>query len=104
MKRRREVTIEIEREIVIRNHPSNRTWCTGCGDQVEMLNTNEAAHLMGSSEDDIFALVDSAEIHFTTSADGGVLVCPDSLLNRRSKIQTGPIVQRLISSGEIEFD
>jgi hypothetical protein len=101
MKRRREVTIEIEREIIISKPHSNWSWCYRCGQQMQMLTAGEAAQMINSTEAKIYELVESEQLHFTATPQGMLLVCPNSVIAIGSGDQTIPRELLLITDGEI---
>ena len=80
MKKRMKVTLETNRLLVIaRRGPARRAWCADCGAQVQMLWPEEAAALAGVSSRTVYALVEAGQLHFTETADGWLLICPNSL-------------------------
>jgi excisionase family DNA binding protein len=80
MKKRMKVTLETNRLLVIaRRGQAQPCWCTHCGAQVQMLWPDEAAALTGVSARTIYALVEAGQLHFTETADGRLLICPNSL-------------------------
>jgi SRSO17 transposase len=99
MKRRREVLIEIEREIVISSHQHHAQWCPGCGKQVQMLTANEAAQMMNASAAMIHNEIESGRLHHAVTAERLVLVCTDSLLGFRNEEEIPRLAQLLISDG-----
>lgn len=80
MKRRREVTIEFEREIVISNHHGQAAWCAFCGSQVQMLTADEAAQIKGTGTNQILAAIDAGRLHYQATEDGQIWICADSLM------------------------
>ena len=78
--RKTQITIETERIVVIR--PSQATtavWCPNCAEPSPMLSAEQAAVLAGVSTRTIYALVEAAQLHFTETPEGRLLVCPHSL-------------------------
>jgi hypothetical protein len=74
-------TIETERTFIFRNFGGPQAgWCVGCGADVQMATVAEAAREAGLSELAIYRLLDGGVLHFTEDADGGVVVCLNSLL------------------------
>ncbi len=80
MKRRTEITIEIDRVIVISQSRNHKTWCNTCGAQVSMVMAGEAAEMIQTSEAAIYGLAETGKLHFATTTEGRLLICPDSLL------------------------
>ena len=99
MKRRREVLIEIEREIVISTRQRHHLWCPDCGRHVQMLNADEAARAMNTSESVVYDEVDRGRLHATATAEGSLLVCADSVLGRRTEAEMPRLARLLIGDG-----
>ena len=102
MKKRTEVIIEIEREIIITKTGTRGAWCSICGKQVQMLTAREAAQLTKSSESVVYGLVESGQIHITASNKGMLLNCPTSLADLRA--DDHPMQQLLITDGPVLLD
>jgi hypothetical protein len=81
MKRRTEITIEIERVTVISRHGKSRSWCAACGAEVAMMTACDAAQLMNVSIAVIHRLAEAAKVHFTVTPNGMLMICPNSLAN-----------------------
>lgn len=80
MKRRVEITVETSRVLLTRGRTvAVNTWCAPCGGRVRMLTPEEAARLVGGTLRSICRRVESGSVHFTETADGSLLICPDSL-------------------------
>lgn len=85
MQKRTEITIETERFMVIRQRRINEVpSCSLCGGRAPMLSIDEAARTEGSSQLEIFRLVDSGRVHFVVTTEGRLFVCPDSLVGERA--------------------
>ena len=79
MKRRVEITVETERVLLVRGRSVSFTaWCPGCGARVRMVTAAEAARLSGLSAREVFRRVEGGGLHFAETAEGELLVCPDS--------------------------
>jgi hypothetical protein len=79
-RKRREVTIETERILVIsRRHSRPILWCDGCAKEVSMLTVDEAAMMTRSTSRMIFKLVEAGRLHFTETPEGKLLICFNSL-------------------------
>jgi len=79
MKKRTEVTIEIE-EAVIRNSKGPAVaWCAHCAENVRMLEAHEAAVAAGISSRAIYCEVEAGRLHFVETRSGSILVCLNSL-------------------------
>jgi hypothetical protein len=79
MKKRTEITIEMERVTLIGNSKSPVIWCEACAAPVKMLTVDGAAALAGETSRSIYRRVESGQIHFAETPDGRLFICPDSL-------------------------
>lgn len=95
MKRRREVLIEIEREIVISTQQQHYFWCADCGKQVHMLNAHEAARTLDMSESRLYDEIHAGRLHATVTDEGLLLVCADSALGQRAQNEIPRFAQLL---------
>jgi len=80
-KRRVRITVESDRVWIIRQCGSlTRTWCEGCGAEVEFVSMEQASAVTGRSVDEVRVSVLIAKLH--TSAGGGkaMRICLRSLL------------------------
>jgi hypothetical protein len=77
MRTRTEITVEMDRWIVI-TRSNKRRWCSYCGLTVEMLSADEAALQAQVNTRTIFHWAESGELHSTESEDGLLLICPNS--------------------------
>jgi hypothetical protein len=77
MKRRTEVTLEMERWIVV-SRPGKRRWCSECALHVEMMTIDDAALLAQVSSRTIFRWAESGALHASETPQGLLLVCPNS--------------------------
>jgi hypothetical protein len=84
MKRRTEITIEIDRVMVISRRNTQRHWCESCGAEVDMISESEATVVAGATAQAIRRLVQSGAIHSRSAVHGGRLICLDSLLRSQS--------------------
>lgn len=81
MSKRMEITIEFERQTVIRRVQATDTKviCLLCVKEVEMLTTDEAALIAKCSSRAIFGWCEIGWLHFTETAEGLLLICSHSL-------------------------
>ena len=81
MGKRTEITIEIERRIVIRriHAKSKEIFCPRCPENAEMLTTDEAALVARCSSRAIFGWCELGWLHFTETGEGLLLICSHSL-------------------------
>ena len=80
MKRKTEITLEVEETIILRQGGNKlKTFCPQCQASVEMTTPQIAAELSGSSEREIFRLIENGQVHFVEAER--VFVCRNSLAN-----------------------
>ncbi len=80
MKRKRtEITIETERLLFVSSSRKVVEWCASCGAQVEMVTVDQAAILARVDARTIFRRVEAETLHFRETAEGSLLICPQSL-------------------------
>jgi hypothetical protein len=79
-KRRIEITVERRRLIVQsgRSVSGTAAWCAACGGRVRMLSPDEAALVAGITLRTIFRRVEGGQVHFTETAEGQLLICPNT--------------------------
>jgi hypothetical protein len=83
-KKNREITVETERLLVIRRrYRAIEAWCDGCRETVVMIRPDQAAAVSGRTLRAIFYDIERAALHFAEQPDGLLLICLNSLLNRR---------------------
>ena len=80
MKRKTEITLEIEELIAIKARRAFQGFCRECDAFVEMVPPEAAAVLTGLGEREIFRLIETGEIHFVEAER--VFVCRDWSVNR----------------------
>ena len=79
MKKRTEITIEIDRLLVVSSPSQKVNWCAACGRHVHVVTTDEAAILARVTARTIFRWVESGRLHYTETPEGSLLICPHSL-------------------------
>ncbi len=85
MLKRTEITIETERYLVIGQHRAMTALrCVRCNNNVTMLTVFETARVTGYATSSLYRLADSGELHFALTAEGQLLICPDSLSRARA--------------------
>jgi hypothetical protein len=55
-------------------------WCAQCGGAIRMVALEDAMRLSTLSSRAIYRLIEEAQIHFTETVDGLVMICPATLL------------------------
>lgn len=78
MRTRTEITLETDRWVVIRPHKKKRWWCSNCARDVEMMSLDEATLFAEVSSRTIFQWAESGAIHSSETAEGLLLICPNS--------------------------
>ncbi len=68
-----------EVRVIRRGRGALRIQCRECGGEAPLVTVEEATVLIGISSRAIYRLVEGGRLHFTETADGGVLVCLASL-------------------------
>jgi hypothetical protein len=83
MSKRTEITVEIERLVVVSkgSRKPRRAFCELCEKETEMLTTDGAARFAKCSSWAIFGWVGLGWLHFTETDEGILLVCRNSLGN-----------------------
>ncbi len=80
MKQKMEITYEVEETIIVRQGANKlEVFCPQCMALVEMTTPRIAAALCGSSEREIFRLIENGRLHFLEAER--IFVCRDSLTN-----------------------
>lgn len=78
MKRKAEITFEVEETIIVRHQAKIlRALCPGCLRTVEMASPGTIADFSDFTEREIFRLIEAGKIHFIEV--GRVLICLDSI-------------------------
>jgi hypothetical protein len=78
-RKRTEITVEIDRLVVVREHKRVFAWCASCARHREMLATDDAAIAAHVTSRTIFHWVESGKIHYSETPEGLLLICPESL-------------------------
>ncbi|HEY6242371.1 MAG TPA: hypothetical protein VIX17_00410 [Pyrinomonadaceae bacterium] len=79
MRTRTEITLEMDRTIVIGRGALNEHWCTACHQPQKMLTIDQAAVRAGVSSRTIFHWADAGQVHSVENAEGLLLICPNSI-------------------------
>jgi len=80
MKQKTEITLEVEETIILRQGGNkSQAFCPQCQALVEMITPPIAAALVGSSERQIFRLIENGRLHFVEAER--IYVCRNSLTN-----------------------
>ena len=82
MARQITITIETDSLLVLRGRRSLRAWCPQCGSNSEMIPLNEVGVISNLPPPEVEAWLQSEDLHHSTAADGGHLVCLNSMLKR----------------------
>lgn len=81
MKTRTEIIFEVDRLVVVSRPRGGLHWCDSCHRSVDMMTTDQAALMAGVKSRTIFRWADSGQLHSMESAEGLLLICPNSLSN-----------------------
>lgn len=83
MKRTIRLTVETHQLLVIKRTRNLTQDCCGqCSGQVPLIKLGEAAVVAGVSSQTIYAWVEAGCVHFIETAEEGLRICLDSLLNQ----------------------
>ncbi|HEX6044829.1 MAG TPA: hypothetical protein VFZ22_10105 [Pyrinomonadaceae bacterium] len=77
MKTRTEITLETERWIAV-SRPRKTRWCPSCANYVEMMSIDDAALFAHVTSRTIFRRVEAGALHSIETAEGLLLICPNS--------------------------
>lgn len=77
MKTRTEITVEMDRWIVV-SRPPKRRWCSVCALDVEMMSIDDAALFAQVSSRTIFHWAEAGALHSSETREGLLLICPNS--------------------------
>jgi hypothetical protein len=77
MKTRTEITVEMDRVIVV-SRTRKSEWCGSCARPVQMLSIDDAALIAHVNSLTIFRWAVAGELHSAESAEGLLLICPHS--------------------------
>jgi hypothetical protein len=77
MRTRTEITLERDRLIVV-NHRSRKRWCSECALPVQMMRVDDAALCAQVSSRTMFRWAESGVVHSSETAEGLLLICPNS--------------------------
>ena len=78
--RRTEITIEVERTLVVSRRRRLAEWCPACGAEAEMVTPSEAAAVAGVGSHVIFRRAEDGGLHSRVTPEGALLVCLNSLV------------------------
>lgn len=100
--RRKRVTVETERVVVISHLTGVAGWCAACGTESEMLGPQEAAAVSGLSQRTIFHYIEAKGLHFTETDNGALLICISSLMKNlhRSESKASPQILKTQPEGD----
>src|SRR5215472_3871398 len=88
MARQTKITIETESVLVLRGRSSVRAWCPQCASEGEMIPIEGVGVISNLSPVEVEAWLESESIHRSQTADGGLVICLNSLLKRIQKTKT----------------
>ena len=85
MKKRMEITLEVDRLTLVSNRTSQDLWCDGCSAVVRMLTVDEAAAVASATSRSIFRRVETGELHFAETPTGRLFICLNSLSRKSNQ-------------------
>ena len=85
MSKETKITIETDSLLILRGRTPLRAWCPGCGFEVEMIPVDSVGVISNLAPPDVKAWIQSEDLHHTMAADGGHLICLNSMLKRIQK-------------------
>jgi len=88
MKRRTEITIEIERVLFVSRRESSAAWCASCDAEASLITTSEAAALAGTTANEILQRAEQGTLHSSVTQSGTQLICLTSLLCHEHSFHT----------------
>ncbi|MGZ7077022.1 MAG: hypothetical protein ACXVJL_13575 [Candidatus Angelobacter sp.] len=82
MAKQTRITIETDSLFVLKGRSSLRAWCPKCQAESELIPVEGVGVISNLAVPEVEAWMDSEELHRSQSADGGALICLNSLLKR----------------------
>ena len=79
MMTRTEITLEMDRLIIINRKPKEWSWCSACMGDVEMITIHHAALRAAVNWRDIVDCLKTGLLHYKKNREGKLLVCANSL-------------------------
>jgi hypothetical protein len=83
VKKTTRITVETRRVLVISGGGSIVQWCAACHYEVRMLTAEEASVIANIKTRIVYQWVEKGLVHFSEERDGSLLICINSLLERR---------------------
>jgi len=94
MARQTKITIETDSLLVLRGRNSLRAWCPQCAAEGAMIPLEGVGVISNLSPVEVEAWLESNSIHRWQMADGGLVICRNSLLKCVAEIENRVIVKR----------
>lgn len=88
MAKRTKITIETDSLLVLRARRALRAWCPQCGVESELIPFEGIGVISNLPSAKVESWLESQAIHRSQAADGALLVCLNSLLERVQKAKT----------------
>lgn len=84
MQKRTEITIEMERSLIVRQRRERASlWCNQCKSTLPMLTIDVAARVACTTPLVIFGLVEAGRLHSAVTPEGRLFICSNSLAFER---------------------
>ena len=77
-----EITLEPGHAYTTRERHSAAQWCPACGKGFRMVSASAATAMADVSFRILYRWAETGEVHFSATAEGALLICLDSLLER----------------------
>jgi hypothetical protein len=88
MAKQTKITIETDSLLILRGRSSLRAWCQQCSGETEMIPLDGVGVISNLPAHEVEAWIQSEDLHRSQAADGGRLICLNSLLKRVRKTKT----------------
>jgi hypothetical protein len=88
MSKELKITIETDSLLILRGQKSQRTWCSKCGSEVEMIPLDSTGVISNLAPPEVEAWIQSEDLHHIQTSDGAPLVCLNSMLKLVRKSTT----------------
>ena len=82
MAKRTKITIDTDSLLILRGRSSLRAWCPLCAAQGDMIALENVGVISNLAPSEVEEWLESKEIHRSQAADGGLVICLNSLLKR----------------------
>lgn len=88
MAKQTKITIETDSLLILRGRTLLKSWCQQCGGDSEMIPLQGVGVISNLPPSEVEAWIESEDLHHSQAADGGQLICLNSLIKRVQKSKT----------------